>query len=734
MAEALERLDGTVEKILYQNPENGYTVCVVQCEASPVTMVGCLPALAVGETLRAKGAWVEHPSYGRQFKVETFEKELLHDEQAILRYLSGRALRGIGPKTAQRIVDRFGADTLSVLENSPSMLSSVRGITPKKAAEIGALFAEQFGLRQVLLYFSGSFGATLAMRIHRQWGAAAAEIVRQNPYLLCERIRGIGFERADNFAKSLGVDENDPARLAAGLSFALREAYTRDGHVFLPEKTLLSRAGKLLGARQEALSAALAATVQAQKLVRDGERIYLPDVYALECEAAARLVELSQIRLFKQLPGAPALIEDVEREEKIRYAPAQKNAILAAANHAVSIITGGPGTGKTTITRALVRLFIRAGLSVCLAAPTGRAAKRMEEKAGAPAKTLHRTLEMGFSFDDEPRFARDEDNPLSEDVFLIDEFSMVDLPLFCAFLRAVKPGSRMVFIGDADQLPSVGAGDVLHDLISSAAFSVSTLNDNFRQEKGSVIIRYAHEVRTGKTPALRAASGDLFFLSETGAVKIADSICALLTERLPRAYGDGVAKNAQVLCAARRGAAGTVALNRRLQEALNPPGAGKAELALHDTVFREGDRVMQIKNDYEMETVTAVPGRAPLRAQGVFNGDVGYVARIDHTAKTLTVEFGKSRAVYAFSMLDELELAYAVTVHKSQGSEYETVLFALARAPYMLATRALYYTAITRAMTRLILVGEEDAARAMIQNNAPSGRHSALAARIRALL
>ena len=725
------RLSGEVTKILFQNKENGYTVCVLEDEhANEYTLTGILPGLCAGEALTVRAVKVTHPVYGDQWRVETFEKELPKDEGAILRYLSGRALRGIGPKRAKAIVERFGADTLSVLENSPEMLTAIPGISPKTAKSVGEQFRAQFGLRQVMLFFGGTFGMKTALNIYQALGAGAIEQVKKNPYLLCGAVRGIGFRRADELAASLGYAPASPARLSAGLSFLLSEAYYREGHVYLPREELFSRAEELLGVSRALFAPALYDLCRRGAAVAEEERVYPGHAWAMEREAAERLITLSRTCLLHRVPNVEKVIEKTEKAEGITYSEEQKLAIRTASEHPFSIITGGPGTGKTTLTRALMHLFSSLGMEVCLAAPTGRAAKRLGEKAHAEARTLHRVLEMAYSGEDDPtcpRFARDEKNPLTQSVFLIDEVSMVDLELLVSFLRAVKPGSRVILIGDADQLPSVGAGNVLRDLIFSARFPVTTLSVIYRQGETSAILSWAHAVRRGQVTRLKENAGDLFYLARPDAEATAETVASLLSVRLPRTYGEEAREFTQVLVPARRGAAGTVRLNALLQSVLNPPEFSRRETVFGEVTFREGDRVMQIKNDYDLEVKTVGEDGKEVLSQGVFNGDIGKITEIDPVRERVTVSFeGRSFVTYPFSALEELEHAWAITVHKSQGSEYDTVVLALFGTPPPLRRRALLYTAITRAKKRLIVVGSGALAREMTENAVPETRYSTL--------
>ncbi len=739
MASERMSLEGEVVKILFQNEENGYTVCILE-DALGVeyTLTGTMPALRAGEHLKARVIAGTHPVHGRQWRVTEFEKQMPTDTEAIRRYLSSRAIRGIGPKLAERIVARFGEDTLDILENSPEMLSAVPGVSPKVAHRAGEEFRAQFGLRRILLFFGETFGMKTALSIYRALGSSAVDLVQNNPYLLCERVRGIGFVRSDELAAKIGISASAPARVRAGLVYVLKQAWQKDGHVFLPRAMLLEHSCRLLELSEEVLAEGLEALLRDGILVatRGGAHVYLQKAYHLEREAARRLFTLSSIRLFQRIPGVSDAIAKVEEAEGIRYEEHQRQAILTAAQSPFSIITGGPGTGKTTVTRALYRLFDSLGMSVCLAAPTGRAARRLSERSGQDAATLHRVLEMAhLPEEDAPRFGRGEDKPLDESVFLIDEVSMVDLELFVAFLRAVKPGSRVVFLGDADQLPSVGAGCVLSDLICSGAIPTTYLEVVHRQAKESRILSFAHEVRRGVGEKLRANEGDLFFLEREGAESAAATVCELLSTRLPATYGEEVLSDLQVLCPSRKGAVGTVQLNVSLQAALNPPRAGIPEVPHGERVFRVGDRVMQTKNNYELEGRCTLPDGESVRVCGVFNGDVGVVEDVDFSAQSLSIRFDSTTLVdYPFSLLEELEHAFAVTVHKSQGSEYKTAILVAAATPPMLRRRCLLYTAVTRAKERLILVGERRMIQEMIRDDRREERYSALADCIREAL
>lgn len=734
MSKNVVSLSGEVAKILFQNHENGYAVCVLDAEdGTEYTLTGILPGLSCGEFLKVRAEEQLHATYGKQYRVLEFEKALPQDEAAITRYLASRALKGIGKKRAEKIVERFGKDTLSVLENSPEMLSAIAGISPRLAKSIGEEFRAQFGLRRVLLFFGGTFGPKTSLAIYQALGSGAVEQVRKNPYLLCEAVRGIGFHRADELARSIGYETNSPARKRAGLLFVLQEAYRRDGQVYLPQQLLFARAEQLLGVSAEGFTELVEALAAERSVVQEGGAVYLAAAHALELEAAQRLLTLSSVRLLEKVPHAEEAIAKTEEAEGVLYSACQRAAILAAAEHPFSIITGGPGTGKTTITRALVRLFCSLGMRVCLAAPTGRAAKRLSEKSHVEARTLHRALEMSYLPQDGiGHFARCEQRPLEESVFLVDEVSMVDLELLVHFLRAVKPGSRIVFIGDRNQLPSVGAGNVLSDLISSQAFCVTELDVIYRQAEDSAILRFAHQTKDGAEYPLRENNGDLFFLKRDGGAETAETVTQLLCRRLPTAYGQESLFSTQVLCPSRRGEAGTQNLNRLLQAALNPPSEQKREYAFGETVFREGDRVMQVRNNYDLLCRVEDGFGSFSEADGVFNGDVGVIREIDFAAAQMRILFeGRAEVTYSFSDLEDLEHAWASTVHKAQGSEYDTVVLALFGTPPPLRRRALLYTAITRAKKRLIVVGSRDLVRQMTRQAGYEARYSGLGARIR---
>ena len=727
-------LEGEVEDVIYQNDENGYTVCVLSVGDDPVTVVGTMPGILVGDVIRVMGEWTSHPTYGKQFKVNMLEKSLPVDEKAMLRYLSSRAVRGVGPTLAQRIVARFGDATFDVIENNPDLLADVHGISVRKAREISDAFKEQFGVRKVMMYFGAYFGSTTTMRIYKRWGNLAVETVEKDPYILCDEIYGIGFERADAMAQAMGFEKGSSRRVRAGLRYLLRFNAAANGHCFLPQDKLIAAAAALLELDADRVREVLDALTAEGDLIRaKGEvpPIYLPEYFRAEITCATKLCELNRINLFGSIEDANALIRETEEREDIRYAPAQREAIKCALEHSVTLITGGPGTGKTTIVKAIVDLFSRVGMEIALAAPTGRAAKRLSESTGCGAKTVHRLLEIEYTGDDSMRFQRNESNPLDEDVIVVDEVSMMDVLLFANLLHAIRPGTRLILIGDSDQLPSVGAGEVLRDTLESGVFPVCRLERIFRQSGGSDIVENAHRINRGEYPVSSEKDGDFFLVSRPSLSATVETVLSLCRDRLPRRYGQEAAGGIQVISCTRKGDLGTVRLNAILQNALNPPAPGKREKAVRDVVFREGDKVMQIRNDYDLEWESA--DRDGITGCGVFNGDIGVITKVDTDDESVTVLYDDHSVKYLFEELDEIEHAFAVTVHKSQGSEYPIVVFPLFNPPPMLATRNLLYTGVTRAKRMAILVGDLPSFRRMVDNDRVAERYTGLCAAYRLL-
>ena len=731
----LAQLSGSIERVIYANEENGYAVCDLGTDDNDlVTIQGTLPYIAEGDGVTVYGRWVHNPKYGRQFSVERYERVLPADVNAILRYLASRAIKGIGPKTAQKIVDEFGEDTFDVIENHPDWLSQIPGISRKKAEEIAEDFKQKSGIRSAMIFFRDFFGAALTMRIYKRWGSSAIDRAKQNPYILCDEVEGIGFEKADQMAKSLGLSVDSPARLSSGIVYVLHANALQNGHVCLPEDKLLAASATLLGGTPEQLRTALDILLYSGRLksCRWGEETFIYEKYAYDCESyiATKLKLLDRLCVAVNAPDVHAFIEREERSHGIAYASLQRKAIHDALQSGVMILTGGPGTGKTTVVRALLNIFESMDFRVALTAPTGRAAKRLSESTSHEAKTIHRLLEVEFGTGEGEggaHFRRDEDNVLEEDVIIIDEASMVGNFLMCSLLKAVKPGARVIIIGDADQLPSVEVGNVLRDLIDGDYFATVCLTEIFRQAEESLIVTNAHAINRGDMPRLDIKNNDFFFLPRETDRDIVLTVADLYKNRLPRTYGEMAREGIQVISPSRKGEGGTENLNVLLQDCLNPQNSEKTQYRYRDKVFREGDRVMQVKNNYDI----AWEREDGSTGMGVFNGDIGVIEAINHASECMEIRFDDRHVVYDFSLLEELEHAYAITVHKSQGSEYPIVIIPLYRAPYMLLTRHLFYTAVTRAQSMVILVGREDVARTMVENHRQAMRYTGLARRFK---
>lgn len=722
----LLELEGVIDSVTYHNEENGYSVCDLAVDDNTlVTVVGIMPFIAVGETIRAMGKWETHAQYGRQFKIEYFEKQMPETVGSILKYLSSRAVRGIGPASAKKIVDMFGTETFDVLENHPDILATVPGISLRKAKEISENFKMQFGIRSVMMFCRDFFGPATAVRVYKRWGGSAIDVIRENPYALCDEIYGIGFERADRIAQSLGVEADSAFRVEAGVKFFLSYNAANNGHVYLPQQKLVPAAAQLLGVSEEKVEAAIAALLSRRQLIADtrGGRtcLYLKKYYEAENYTAVKLDLIDRMCETLSDENVSRFIQMIELEDGITYAALQKKAIRYAVTHGVMVLTGGPGTGKTTVIKAVLRIFDSMHMEVSLAAPTGRAAKRMSEATQREAKTIHRLLEMEYSDDNEPKFHRDDTNQLDEDVLIIDEASMIDTMLMASLLKAVKPGAHLILIGDADQLPSVGAGNVLNDIIASERFNTVALTEIFRQSNASLIITNAHLINSGELPELYSKSSDFFFIRRPSDDEVARTIVDLCLYRLPKTYGESIRDSIQIISPSRKGGAGTIVLNQMLQQALNPPAREKTEKKVRDLVFRVGDKVMQVKNNYDISWT-----RGETEGIGIFNGDIGVIREIDLANENMTIFFDDREAVYDFTMLDNLEHAYAVTVHKSQGSEYPVVIIPMYGFSPRLMTRNLLYTAVTRAQEMVILVGREEIVANMVHNNRLALRYTGL--------
>ena len=713
---AREMIEGTVEEIVFANELNGYTVCVADVGGEPVTVVGVIPYLAEGEHIKATGTWQQHPTFGRQFRVEAFEKELPQDEDAVCRYLSSGAIRGIGPVTARRIVDRFGSDTLDVLENHPEWLAELRGITRARAKEIGESFCAQFGAREAMIFLNTYFGPAVSVRIYKKYRSAAPDIVRTNPYRLCDEIPGVGFAKADKVAHELGFAPDSPERLEAGVKHALMNAAYGEGHCYLPYTDLIEETSRTLRIDKAEIISAVKSCAESGAVTctrTEGHDSYaLTRIYEAERYAAAKLLLLAQNAMPFPLEGVREQIARSEKKQKIKYDERQIYAIESAVTNGVSIVTGGPGTGKTTVINAIIDILEALDVKYMLAAPTGRAAKRMTDSCGREAKTIHRMLEAAYSEEGVSVFGRNEDDPLGAKAYIIDETSMVDTFLLEAFLRALKNDAMVVFIGDSDQLPPVGPGNALNDMIESGLFCVTRLKHIFRQAERSLIVVNAHRINEGEMPEIKRKDGDFFFMERHDPAELKALICSLCRDRLPNAYKLRPLDDIQVISPTKRGDCGTVELNRALQAALNPHSPFKREKHLHDTVFRTGDKVMQIRNNYDL-----IWEKDHEKGEGIFNGDIGRITDVDYKSECFVIDFDGRVCQYDFSLSDDLDLAYAVTVHKSQGSEYPAVILPLLQCPVPLMTRNLLYTAVTRAKTLLIAVGEPGIMSAMTRND-----------------
>lgn len=729
----LIKLEGSIEHVIYSNDDNGYAICDMAANDDEiVTIVGIIPMVNEGDNMIVYGKWIHNVKYGRQFSVSQYERVMPADTASMLRYLASGAIKGIGPKTAQRIINQFGDETFDVIENHPEWLAEVKGISHKAAKEISERFKEQAGMRSTMMFFRNYFGPTLTVRIYKKWGSAAVDIAKKNPYRLCNEIEGIGFEKADAMAGELGVVNDNFDRIMSGIAYVLNQNANQNGHTCLPRVKLAEASAHLLGVDKERADAAISALLKngtlRYTLCEDEQMIYDSRSYDAEKYIAMKLLQIDRSCSAVAVPDIDRFIEKEEAKNGISYASRQKLAISDALRYGVMVLTGGPGTGKTTVVRALIHIFDSMGYDIALAAPTGRAAKRLSESTSMEAKTIHRLLEMNYDEGGTPVFNRNEFDQLEESVIIVDEASMIDSLLMMSLLKAIKPGARFIIIGDSDQLPSVGAGNVLRDIIESERFSVVRLNEIFRQAQQSLIVTNAHAINEGVRPVIDAKDNDFFFLHRDNDRSIAATIADLYQNRLPRTYGEGIKGGIQVITPSRKGESGSENLNILLQSAINPPRKNLKEYKFRDLVYREGDRVMQTRNNYDINWYRDADGKD---GYGIFNGDIGKINSIDFSNSSMEIAFDDKIVNYDFSLLDDLEHAYAVTVHKSQGSEYPVVIIPMCTAAPMLQTRNLLYTAVTRAQRMVILVGREDILDRMLENNRMTMRYTGLCDRLR---
>ena len=728
---------GYVEKVLFENAENGYKALSVLCDGSDDTFVGNMPDVSKGDTIEASGEYVDHPRFGIQFKVSSYRIVPPADSEGMERYLASGAVTGVGEKLASRIVSRFGDDTFRIIEEEPERLAEIKGISRRKAMEIAAAMEEKKDLRDAMVSMSAlGISQSMAVRIYDSYGPGYVGVIRTNPYKLAEDIRGIGFKTADAIAEKQGMDPCSIDRSMAGIMYALSEAQT-DGHCYLPAEELLERTAELLGPEHGELGYALEEMLHAGKLKRDGDRIYLPAYYFAELSCARMLCE-KNIPMIRDLPG---LDDKIDREVRriaenggMKTDDLQIRAVRECVKNGLFILTGGPGTGKTTTINMIIEYFVEQGLEVVLAAPTGRAAKRMTEATGYEATTIHRLLGvtvMGGETAQTAVFQKNAEDPLEADVIIIDEMSMVDIMLFKALLSAVPVSSRLILVGDASQLPSVGPGNVLSDICSCSFFPMVRLEKIIRQDEAGSIVINAHKIDKGEHITLSSNVRDFIFLERNDASVIRQTIGWMISEKLP-GYLNCDAMDIQVLTPMKKGALGAVELNRFLQHVLNPASMDKKEYMYGDTLFREGDKVMQTKNDYKLEWKTDERFESlSTSGMGVFNGDLGRIRKIDEGARAITVIFDDGRvATYPFSELDELDLSYSMTIHKSQGSEYPAVIIPLLDPPEPLVYRNLLYTGVTRARSCVILLGSSETVYRMTDTRGGNDRYSSFAERL----
>ena len=717
-----ETINGFVEKVVYRNAENGYTVVNISVEGDDVVCTGYFSDITEGDQIIAEGSFVEHKQYGIQFTVASYEIKEPETSVAMEKYLGSGIIKGVGPALSAKIVKKFGDETFNIIEREPERLAEIKGITEKKAIEIGSQFEEKKEFRNAMIFLN-QYGVSnaLAMKIYKEYGIKVMKIVRENPYRLADDIAGVGFKTADEIALRMGFSPESSMRMKAGISFALSMAAS-NGHTYLLYEDLYEESKRLLGISEAEFENDIYELTIERKIVlkevKGERRVYNNNLYYMELTVARKLLDLNA-KSENNYKVMEAKVKEVEAKTGIKLGDLQRKAVYEAVESGLVIITGGPGTGKTTTINAIIKLFEMQNMEILLAAPTGRAAKRMTETTGMEAQTIHRLLELNGNPEEggSMRFERNELNPLEADVIIIDEMSMVDIYLMYSLLKAVTVGTRLILVGDVNQLPSVGPGKVLKDIIGSEKFNVVRLSEIFRQAAESDIITNAHKINAGQSIRLDNKSKDFFMLSMSSSLQIQRALVSLIAEKLPP-YVDATKYDIQVLTPSRKGELGVENLNKILQQYINPPAPGKREKQWGEVIFRENDKVMQIKNDYQMEwKIVTKKGLTIKEGSGVFNGDCGIIREINEFAGTVTVEFDEGKLVeYTGATLEELELAYAITIHKSQGSEYPAVIIPLLNAPRPLLNRNLLYTAVTRARKCVTIVGSENSVNVMIQN------------------
>ncbi len=735
MEKKVESLAGYVEHIIYRNADNGYTVLNLVSGEDEITCVGIFSAIAEGENIEARGEYTEHPTYGQQFKVASFEEKAPEDEEAIERYLGSGAIKGIGLAMAARIVRRFKEDTFRIIEEEPERLAEIKGISNRKALEIASQVNEKRDLRQAMIFLQ-QYGITmnLAVKVYQAYGQDVYNIIRENPYQLADDIDGVGFRTADEIAARVGIRMDSDFRVRSGILYTLLQA-SGEGHTYLPETELTPRASRLLNVTPEQVEKQYMDLAIERKIIlkqlEDQTQIYAASFYYMEANTATMLKRLN-VSYDVSDAEIEQRIRGIEKKSGMTLDEHQVTAVKEAVRNGLLVITGGPGTGKTTTINTIIRYFELEGLEIFLAAPTGRAAKRMSETTGFEARTVHRMLELNGGAEGSGGFERDESNPLEADVIIVDEMSMVDISLMCSLLKAISVGTRLILVGDVNQLPSVGPGSVLRDIIQSHACNVVMLTKIFRQASTSDIIVNAHKINHGEEVALDNKSMDFFFLKRYDADVIINVVLQLIKQKLPK-FVDASPYDIQVLTPMRKGLLGVERLNGILQRYMNPPANDKVEKEYGSTVFREGDKVMQTKNNYQLAwEIRTKYGLTVDKGLGIFNGDMGIIRQINDFAEQMIIEFDEGRMVeYPYKLLDELELAYAITIHKSQGSEYPAVVIPLLSGPMMLMNRNLLYTAVTRARKCVTLVGNEVTFQQMIQNTSQQKRYSGLCDRLK---